>query len=96
MIEFGNTLRIDPDKYEVLAEGEKITLTTTEFLILKLLAEKPGWVYSREKILDILWDDEKDVYDRTVDVHIKNLREKLGPAGKLVKNIRGVCYKLEL
>lgn len=96
VIEFGNILRIDPDKYEVLAEGEKITLTTTEFLILKLLAEKPGWVYSREKILDILWDDEKDVYDRTVDVHIKNLREKLGPAGKLVKNIRGVGYKLEL
>ena len=63
---------------------------------LKMLAVKPGWVYSREKILDLLWGDEKDVFDRTVDVHIKNLRDKLGPAGKLIKNIRGVGYKLEL
>ena len=71
-------------------------LTSTEFLILKILAEKQGWVFSREKILDLLWGDEKDVFDRTVDVHIKNLRDKLGTAGKLIKNIRGVGYKLEL
>ena len=76
-------------------QDEKIQLTSTEFLILKMLAEKPGWVYSREKILDLLWGDEKDVYDRTVDVHIKNLRDKLGPAGKLIKNVRGVGYKIE-
>jgi DNA-binding response OmpR family regulator len=95
-IAIGDILIIDPAKYEVLVRGEKISLTSTEFLILKLLAEKPGWVFSREKILDRVWNDEKDVFDRTVDVHVKNLREKLGDAGKLVKNIRGVGYKLEI
>jgi DNA-binding response OmpR family regulator len=96
LIAIGNLLTIDPAKYEVLAQGEKISLTTTEFLILKLLAEKPGWVFSRERILDLVWNDEKDVFDRTVDVHVKNLRDKLGSAGKLIKNIRGIGYKLEL
>jgi two-component system phosphate regulon response regulator PhoB/two-component system alkaline phosphatase synthesis response regulator PhoP len=95
-INIEDILSIDPEKFEVLVKGEKVLLTTTEFYILKLLAEKQGWVYSREKILDHLWGDEKDVFDRTVDVHIKNLRDKLGPAGKLIKNIRGVGYKLEL
>lgn len=94
-ITVGDILAIDPDKFEVLVKGEKIQLTSTEFMILKMLGEKQGWVFSREKILDILWGDEKDVFDRTVDVHIKNLRDKLGPAGKLIKNIRGVGYKLE-
>jgi two-component system phosphate regulon response regulator PhoB/two-component system alkaline phosphatase synthesis response regulator PhoP len=89
-------LSIDPGKYEVLVEEEKVQLTSTEFMILKMMAEKPGWVFSREKILDLLWGDEKDVFDRTVDVHIKNLRDKLGPAGKLIKNIRGVGYKIEV
>lgn len=95
-IQVGDILTIDTKKFEVLVNGEKVHLTSTEFLILKMLAEKQGWVYSREKILDLLWGDEKDVYDRTVDVHIKNLRDKLGTAAKLVKNIRGVGYKLEL
>ena len=95
-INIDDILTIDPEKFEVLVKDEKIQLTSTEFLILKMLAEKPGWVFSREKILDLLWGDEKDVFDRTVDVHIKNLREKLGAAGKLIKNIRGVGYKLEL
>lgn len=90
----GDTLTIDTAKYDVLVKGEKIQLTATEFVILKILAEKPGWVFSREKILANLWGDEKDVFDRTVDVHIKNLREKLGPAGELIKNVRGVGYKI--
>jgi DNA-binding response OmpR family regulator len=96
LIVIGDIITINPIKFEVLAQGVKIPLTSTEFLILKLLAEKPGWVYSREKILYMLWGDEKDVSGRTVDVHVKNLRDKLGDAGKLVKNIRGVGYKLEL
>ncbi|MCP5109103.1 MAG: response regulator transcription factor [bacterium] len=89
----GDELTVDPEKYEVRVQGEKIQLTSTEFMILKMLAQKPGWVYSREKILDLLWGDEKDVFDRTVDVHIKNLRDKLGSAGRLIKNVRGVGYK---
>ncbi|OGS21254.1 MAG: two-component system response regulator [Elusimicrobia bacterium RIFOXYA2_FULL_40_6] len=93
--EIGNILVIDLDKYEVLVEGKKIDLTTTEFKILEILSSKKGFVYSREKLLDALWGQEKAVLDRTIDVHINNLREKLGKAGKLVKNIRGIGYKLE-
>lgn len=95
-ISVGDMVTIDTSKYEVRVQGEKVQLTSTEFMILKMLSEKPGWVYSREKILDLLWGDEKDVFDRTVDVHIKNLRDKLGPAGTLIKNVRGVGYKIEL
>ena len=55
-----------------------------------------SWVYSRERILDYLWGNEKIVLDRTVDVHIRHLREKLGDRASIIKNIRGVGYKLEL
>ena len=95
VVEISNLLRIDLDKFEVTVDQEKVNLTSTEFKILKLLVERLGWVYSRNQILDYLWGNEKIVLDRTIDVHIKNLREKLGIAGKLIKNIRGVGYKLE-
>ena len=88
-------LVVDLDKFEVAVEGEKVELTATEFKILQLLASKPGRVFTRDQILDHLWGDEKAVVDRTVDVHIRNLREKLGPAASLIKNIRGVGYKVE-
>jgi two-component system phosphate regulon response regulator PhoB/two-component system alkaline phosphatase synthesis response regulator PhoP len=89
------TLVIDLDKFEVTAEGAKVDLTATEFKILQLLASRKGRVFSRDRILDFLWGNEKAVIDRTVDVHIRNLREKLGAAASLIKNIRGVGYKLE-
>jgi len=88
-------LTIDTDKHEVRVRSRKVKLTTTEFRILQLLVSKKGWVFSREKILDYLWGQEKAVVDRTVDVHIKHLREKLGEAASLIINIRGVGYKLE-
>lgn len=88
-------LIIDIHKYEVKLDDKKIELTSTEFKILKLLASRIGWVYSREQILDHLDAHDKGVLDRTIDVHIKNLREKLGDAGKYIKNIRGVGYKIE-
>jgi DNA-binding response OmpR family regulator len=89
------TLVIDLDKFEVTAEGAKVELTATEFKILQLLASRKGRVLTRDQILDFLWGSEKAVIDRTVDVHIRNLREKLGAAASLIKNIRGVGYKLE-
>jgi len=92
----GDMLAIDAEKYEVRIEGNKVDLTSTEFRILKLLASKKGWVHTRDQILDHLWGDEKAVLDRTVDVHIKNLREKLGKAKKFIKNVRGIGYKLEV
>lgn len=88
-------LVIDPDKFDVLVDGTRIDLTATEFKILQLLASRRGRVFSRDQILDFLWGQEKAVIDRTIDVHIRNLREKLGAAGTLVKNVRGVGYKLE-
>ena len=89
------TLVIDTEKHEVMAEGTRIELTATEFKILQFLASRPGRVFSRDQILDHLWGTEKAVIDRTIDVHIRNLREKLGPAASHIKNIRGVGYKLE-
>ncbi len=94
-IDVGGILSIDAAKHEVLLEGKKILLTTTEFKILKFLADKKGWVFTRDQILDHLWGQEKAVVDRTVDVHIKHLRTKLGKAARFIKNIRGVGYKLE-
>ena len=95
VIEIGQILSINPDKYEATVEGKKIGLTSTEFRILDLLASKKGWVFTRDKILDHLWGDEKLVLDRTIDVHVKNLREKLGKAKNMIKNVRGIGYKVE-
>ena len=91
----GNILTIDTEKCLVSIREKRIALTTSEYKILIMLAQKPGWVFSREKILDSVWGYEKAVTDRTVDVHIRNLREKLGEAEKFIQNVRGMGYKLE-
>jgi len=88
-------LLIDPAKHSVALAGAPVDLTATEFRILHFLASRRGRVFTREQILDHLWGHEKAVVDRTVDVHIRNLREKLGTAASLIKNIRGVGYKIE-
>jgi two-component system phosphate regulon response regulator PhoB/two-component system alkaline phosphatase synthesis response regulator PhoP len=95
-IVIGDRLSLFPEKHEAYAGGKKIDLTSTEFRILTLLASKKGWVFTRDQILDYLWGQEKAVLDRTIDVHIKHLREKLGESSGLIKNIRGVGYKLEI
>lgn len=95
-VTISDILSIDPEKYEVIANGARIELTVTEFKILKLLASKRGVVFTRDQILDYLWGDQKMVIDRTIDMHVKNLRKKLGDAAALIKNIRGVGYKLDL
>lgn len=94
VIIFGKILKIDLPKFEVYVNDVKIDLTPSEFKILTLLLKRKGWVFSRENILDELGSSDKGVLDRTVDVHIKNLREKLGPAGTFIKNVRGVGYKI--
>lgn len=93
--EIGAGLVLDPERFEVRLEGRPLELTSTEFKILHLLAGGRGRVFTREQILDALWGNDKIVLDRTIDVHIKNLRDKLGPASAVVKNIRGVGYKVE-
>ena len=90
-------LTIDTEKYEVSVDNEKVLLTTTEFKILEVLADGKGRVFTRDQLLKKkrLWGDDKLVYDRTIDVHIKNLREKLGTAGNMIKTVRSIGYKLE-
>jgi DNA-binding response OmpR family regulator len=96
IIEFGEILKIDLSKFKVLVKNIQIDLTSTEFKILGLLTKRESWVYSRNQILDHLWGNDKIVVDRTVDVHIRNLRSKLGDAGKFIKNIRSIGYKFEV
>ncbi|HNS84392.1 MAG TPA: response regulator transcription factor [Candidatus Cloacimonas sp.] len=84
---------IDFNRYEVWVKGKRLDLTLTEFKILQLLTKRPGWVYNRSQILDYLWGNDKIVIERTIDVHIRNLREKLGDYAYLIKNIRGVGYQ---
>ena len=93
-ISVGN-ITIDPDKHEVFVDGNQVELTSAEFRILQLLASEKGRVFSRNRILDHLWGNEKIVVDRTVDVHIRHLRSKIGSASKLIRNVHGVGYKLE-
>lgn len=87
-------LKINLEKYEVWYRGQKIDLTITEFNILQILGRRKGVVFSREKLLNMLWGNEKWVIDRTIDVHIRNLRKKLGPLADIIENIRGVGYRV--
>ncbi len=93
-IDAGAGLVVDADAREARLDGAGLDLTRAEFSILLLLASRAGWVFSREKILEHLWGDEKSVTDRSVDVHVMHLRAKLGEAGKRIVNVRGVGYKL--
>jgi two-component system phosphate regulon response regulator PhoB/two-component system alkaline phosphatase synthesis response regulator PhoP len=94
-IVINDIITIDLEKYEVEVTGKKVDLTPTEFRILQLLASKQGRIQSRNQILSFLWGEEKYVIDRTIDVHIRHLREKLGKAAALIKNVRGLGYKIE-
>jgi len=96
VIEIGDILKINLQKFEVHVNGKKVELTPTEFRILVLLSERKSWVFSRNQILEHLWENDKIVVDRTVDVHIKHLREKLGEVGKFIKSVRGIGYKLDI
>jgi two-component system alkaline phosphatase synthesis response regulator PhoP len=91
----GDILEIDDRLHAVRVGNHKIEVTATEFAILKVLVRNPKWVFSREQLLDKIWGDDKASLDRTIDVHVKNLRDKLGEAGRLIKSVRGVGYKLE-
>ena len=91
-------IKINTQRYEVFVKGKKVDLTTTEFKILEALGEGEGRVFTRDQLLKRkrLWGDDKLVYDRTIDVHVKNLRDKLGTCGKMIKTVRSIGYKLEL
>lgn len=95
ILNLGDLLKVNLRRFEVFVEGQRVNLTPTEFRILTILLRRSGWVFTREQLLENLWGGEKIVVDRTIDVHIKNLREKLGKAGKFIKSVRGVGYKIE-
>ena len=88
-------LSIYPARHEVLLKGIPIILTTTEFRILHFLARRPGWVFSREKIINAVKGEDYAVTDRSVDVQIVGLRKKLGSAGESIQTVRGVGYKFK-
>ncbi len=88
-------LHIHYGRHEVLVEGRKINLTATEFRLLWFLAQRPGWVFTRQQILDGLHGDECAVTERAVDVQIVGLRRKLGPAGNQIETVRGVGYRFK-
>ena len=85
-------LVIDRERYEVSRDGERISLPRKEFELLALLMSKPGKVFTRETILSTVWGEEVVVGDRTIDVHIRKLREKLG--SNYITTIKGVGYKI--
>ena len=89
-IEFGD-LRINRDKYKVYTSNKSISLPRKEFELLNLLASKPDKVFKREKIMEKVWGEQVVVGDRTIDVHIRKLRKKIGD--KYFKTVKGVGYK---
>jgi len=86
-----NEIRIDREKYQVFISDNILNLPRKEFELMYLLASKPDKVFKREKIMELVWGSEVVVGDRTIDVHIRKLREKIGD--KYFKTIKGVGYK---
>ena len=89
-----NEITLHPSKRQVTVSGKLIELTYTEFEILHFLIRRPGWVFTRNEIVDRVRGDSYHVTDRSVDVQIVGLRKKLGDAGKYIETVRGVGYRL--
>jgi len=87
-------IEINREDYKIVMDGREIVLPRKEFELFYLLASKPGKVFKREDILDRVWGNEVVVGGRTIDVHIRKLREKIGD--DLFKTIKGVGYKFEV
>jgi len=88
------TMEIDPVKFEVTIDGREVTLAKKEFELLHMLASKPGRVFLRNEILNQVWGNEVIVGDRTIDVHIRKVRQKLGV--DCITTVKGVGYKFDL
>lgn len=86
-------IRMDASRHEVLVNGEPVVLTLKEYDLLYLLLSHPGIVYTRDQLLNHIWGTEYDGETRTVDVHVRTLRQKLGNAGRHIDTVRGVGYR---
>jgi DNA-binding response OmpR family regulator len=84
---------IDLPKHLVMVAGERVSLTLTEFKLIALMAQRCGRVQSREQLLNDVWEYHSPIDTRTVDTHVRRLREKLGPASKHLDTVRGVGYR---
>jgi two-component system phosphate regulon response regulator PhoB len=87
-------LEIHPGRHEARVNGQEIHLTASEFTILELLAGRPGWVFSRQQIIDQIRGYDYSITPRAVDVQIFGLRKKLGPAGACIETVRGIGYRI--
>nr|WP_286670514.1 winged helix-turn-helix domain-containing protein [Fodinibius salsisoli] len=92
-MQYGQTY-LDTDAKELFVDNEKVELTSTEYTLIELIYKNPKRVYTRQEILEHITEEDRFVFDRTVDVHIKNLRLKMGKAGKVIKTYRGIGYGL--
>jgi two-component system, OmpR family, alkaline phosphatase synthesis response regulator PhoP len=88
-------LMIHPGRHEVAVQGSPVELTATEFKLLHFLSQRPGWVFTRQQILDGVHGDNYAITDRAVDVQIVGLRRKLGEAGNYIETVRGVGYRFK-
>ena len=86
-------LELDVPRHQVTVSGDPLTLTATEFKLLELLARRRGRVQTRERLLQDVWGYENPIDSRTVDTHMRRLREKLGGAARFLETIRGVGYR---
>lgn len=91
----GAGIEIDQGRHEVRLDGELLSLTMTEFGILSLLAAKPGWVFSRQQIIDAVRGYDFLITPRAIDVQIYGLRKKLGEAGESIETVRGIGYRFK-
>ena len=88
-------LHINKGKHEVKCKGEELQLTATEFGILELLAGKPGWVFTRQQIIDSVRGYDFLITPRAIDVQIFGLRKKMGEYGKMIETVRGIGYRFK-
>ena len=86
-------IQLDTKKYQVFVSGQEVALTAREFEILHLLMENPGRVFTREQLLDIIWNYDYVGDDKIINTHIKNIRKKLGV--DCIETIRGVGYRID-
>jgi two-component system phosphate regulon response regulator PhoB len=87
------SIQLDVDQYRCRVEGAEVSLTAKEFRLLETLMRRPGRVMTRERLLDEVWGSDITVTARTIDTHLKRLREKLGSAGSLIETVRGIGYR---
>ena len=88
------SITIDPARHRVLVAGKPVTLTAVEFKLLSMLMKRPGRVQARDRLLNEVWGYETAIDTRTVDTHVRRLREKLGKAASAIETVRGFGYRL--